>query len=120
MVVGVPHIVRNPGALNDNYIGEPLSIDELNTSVAGVSVMCYPNPFADKAEIRWRQSVAADVRVELFSSQGQILADMVSHHYADGEHSVDITNLVNWQQGLYFAKITIDGSRPIVIKILRQ
>ena len=107
-----------PGALNDNYVGEPLSVDD--AAQPEVFAMCHPNPFADEAEITWNQVVAANVRIEIISAQGQVLADFGSKFYVEGEHSIDITQAVNWHPGLYFAKITIANSQPMIIKILRQ
>lgn len=115
-----PTLYGTPGALNDNYAGEPLPVEEETKSLSAVSAMCYPNPFNEFAEIRWKQDVSANVCVELISAQGMVLTDFGNKFYKEGEHSLDITNAFSWQQGLYFAKITIDGSRPVVIKILRQ
>ena len=79
-----------------------------------------PNPFRDNAEIVWYQSVAANARIQILSAQGVVLADFGNKFYAEGEHSLNITNAVNWQPDLYFAKIAVDGSQPVVIKLLRQ
>lgn len=81
---------------------------------------CRPNPFHDNAEIVWNQAVASNTRVQVFSAQGVVLADFGSNFYAEGEHSLNLTSAVNWQPGLYFAKIAIDGCNPVIIKILRQ
>ena len=81
---------------------------------------CRPNPFCESAEIVWNQTVASNTRVQVFSAQGVVLADFGSNFYAEGEHSLSITSSVNWQPGLYFAKIAIDGCNPIIIKFLRQ
>jgi hypothetical protein len=109
-----------PGALNDNYIGAPLSVGNAASTLPTFFANCHPNPFADAAEIRWNQTVAANVQIELISAQGQVLSDFGRKFYEAGEHSLDITNAVNWQSGLYFAKITIDNCTPVVIKILHQ
>ena len=85
-----------------------------------VYAFCQPNPFRDNAEIVWHQSVAANARIQLFSAQGVVLADLGNKFYAEGEHTLNITNAVSWQPGLYFAIIAVDGSQPVVIKILRQ
>ena len=81
---------------------------------------CRPNPFCESAEIIWNQAVTSNTRVQVFSAQGVVLADFGSNFYAEGEHSLNITSAVNWQPGLYFAKIAIDGCNPVIIKILRQ
>lgn len=82
--------------------------------------LCQPNPFSDNAEIVWYQAVAANVRVQIFTAQGRVLVDFGSKFYTEGKHSLSITNAVNWQPGFYFARIAVDGSQPVVIKILRQ
>ena len=107
-----------PGALNDNYIGEPLSVEDV--TLPETFAMCHPNPFTDEARIYWNQSVAANARIEIISAQGQVLTDFGSKFYVEGEHSIDITDAINWHPGLYFAKITIANSQPVIIKILRQ
>ncbi len=109
-----------PGSLNDNYIGEPLSVDGATETLPEITAMCHPNPFTDEAEIRWSQAVEANVQIEIISAQGQILTDFGNTFYLEGEHSLDITKAVYWQPGLYFAKITIANSQPLIIKILRQ
>ena len=109
-----------PGSLNDNYIGEPLSVDGATETLPEITAMCHPNPFTDEAEIRWNQAEAANVQIEIISAQGQILTDFGNTFYLEGEHSLDITKAVYWQPGLYFAKITIANSQPLIIKILRQ
>lgn len=114
-----PTMFGTPGALNDNYIGEPLKVDGEPDTEPESFVVCCPNPFVDKAEICWRQNVEAVVQVELFSAQGQVLARWRGH-YADGEHSLDISNAVSWRSGLYYAKITIDSNKSMVVKILRR
>ena len=114
-----PTMFGTPGALNDNYIGEPLKVDSEPDTEPESFVVCCPNPFTDKAEICWRQNVEAVVQVELFSAQGQVLARWRGH-YADGEHSLDISNAVSWRSGLYYAKITIDSTKSMVVKILRR
>jgi len=109
-----------PGVLNDNYIGEPLSIKNSAVTLQETFAMCHPNPFADEAEICWHQAIAANTQIEIISAQGQVLTDFGSKFYDEGEHSIDIANAINWQSGLYFAKITIANNQPLIIKILRQ
>lgn len=109
-----------PGALNDNYVGVPLSIENASAAFQETFAMCHPNPFTDEAEICWNQAVAANTHIEILSAQGQVLSDFGSKFYDEGEHSIDITNAINWQSGLYFAKITIANNHPLIIKILRQ
>ena len=87
--------------------------------VSEAYAFCRPNPFRDDAEIIWYQSVAANARIQIFSAQGVNLADFGSNLYVEGEHSLNITSAINWQPGLYFAKIAIDGCSPVIIKILR-
>ena len=115
-----PTLYGTPGAQNDNYIGKPLSVDDVTNYAPTTFAMCYPNPVVDNAEIIWQQDIAANVQVEILSAQGVVLADFGSKFYDEGEHTLNITKAVDRQPGLYFAKITIDGNQPVVIKILRQ
>ena len=116
-----PTLFGTPGAQNDNYIGMPLSVDDSTASfMTQPFAMCCPNPFDNNAEICWSQDAGANVRIEIISAQGRVLADLGRKWYAGGDHSINITDAVKWQTGLYFAKIAIDGCQPLVIKILRQ
>ena len=119
-----------PGAVNGSFSPShddfSISDDSFRVGVGeehealDVYAFCQPNPFRDNAEIVWHQSVAANGRIQIFSAQGVVLADLGNKFYAEGEHTLNITNAVSWQPGLYFAKIAVDGSQPVVIKILRQ
>lgn len=87
--------------------------------VSEAYAFCRPNPFRDNVEIVWYQSVTTNTRIQIFSAQGVNLADFGSNLYVEGEHSLNITSAINWQPGLYFVKIAIDGCSPVIIKILR-
>lgn len=106
---------------NDFSIGDDsFRVGVSEEPVSEVFAICRPNPFRESAEIVWNQTVAANARIQILSAQGLILADFGNKFYSEGEHSFSITSSTNLQPGLYFAKVTIDGCTPMVIKILRQ
>lgn len=90
-------------------------------SVSSVYALCQPNPVTDNATIVWQQPADGVVRVDLYDMQGRHQACLCNQWCAAGRHDVRLGTVAQlWQPGLYFAKITIDGNRPVIIKILRQ
>ncbi len=86
-----------------------------------VYAMCYPNPFDNNAAIVWEQTADAAVLVELFAASGQKLATLADGQFEAGQHSVDVdTKVANLATGLYFAKVTIVGQKPVIIKMMKQ
>ncbi|MBO7496714.1 MAG: CotH kinase family protein [Salinivirgaceae bacterium] len=86
-----------------------------------VYAACYPNPFVGDAAIVWEQTADADVVVELYAASGRKLATVADGMYSIGEHVVNIGSIAgNWSKGLYFAKITIVGQKPVIIKMIKQ
>ena len=61
------------------------------------------------------------VRVDMFDLQGRHQACICNQWYSQGEHKAEFGAVAKmWQPGIYFAKITIANSQPVIIKILRQ
>ena len=114
-----------PGFENDNFypsrrIHIADAIDE-NANVAEIYAMCYPNPFADNAAIVWEQSADANVVVELFTAQGQMLSQLADDVFMQGLHQIDISHVTSGLgAGLYFAKVTIAGHEPVIIRMIKQ
>ena len=97
------------------------SVDVEEATVPQVVAMCYPNPFKSEAAIEWEQAAEANVAVAIFTAQGTELANVCDGWYSEGVHQIDITHLAaNWTPGLYFAKVTIEGKEPVIIKIVKQ
>ena len=106
-------------SIKDNVYIYMVDIDD--EPVAAVQAMCYPNPVRANAEIVWEQSTTADVVVELYAANGLKLAVVANDQYEPGMYKIDISHMTgNWTSGLYFAKISVNGQKPIIIKIMKQ
>lgn len=96
-------------------------VDVDENEIVEVSAISYPNPFRTNATIKWQQSVAANVQIELFSVNGLKIAELCNEWFSEGQYTKDITDLINnWQSGLYFTKVSIAGQKPIILKLIKQ
>ena len=111
----------NPSHSNFTIADYSFTVDIVDEPIASAQVTCYPNPFRTEAAIVWEQSAEANVVIELYSANGFTMSRICDDVFADGWHTVDITEMAsNWSAGLYFAKITIGGQPPVIIKIMKQ
>jgi len=114
-----------PGTQNDNF---STSYDFLITDCVGteecmqsVFAMCRPNPVAGNAAIEWVQPCGGNVRIDLFNTQGQKLAQLCNEHYSQGEHEIDFSGIASgWNSGVYFVRVFVDGCVPVVIKLVKR
>ena len=107
-------------SIDDNSFNVVIS-DICETPEIEVYAMCYPNPFDNSAAIVWEQNADAEVLVDLYSASGSKLTALADGQFDAGQHSVDIDDKVaNLATGLYFAKITIVGQKPVIIKMMKQ
>ena len=98
---------------------ETTSIED--AKIVSMSVVCYPNPTNGQATLEWSQTGDANVRIELFNVYGNSLAQICNGWFAQGSHDIDISHVTgNLAEGLYFAKISIDGQQPTNLKIMKQ
>lgn len=65
----------------------------------------YPNPFNPATTIRYRIARAEQVRLELYSSTGELVKTIVNEKQAAGEHAVKV-QADELASGLYFYKIS--------------
>jgi hypothetical protein len=106
-----------------NYVDEPepQNVDITEVQVVNVSAACYPNPVTSEATVVWSQTADANVQIELFNAFGSHLSQICDGLFEQGRHSIDISHIVaNWTSGLYYAKVSVDGQSPIVVKIMKQ
>lgn len=97
------------------------SVDVDDSPVPNVQAMCYPNPFRTNAAIVWEQAIDANVIIELYAASGLKLATIANGQYEPGIHQSDISHITgNLASGLYFAKISVDGQKPTILKIMKQ
>lgn len=70
----------------------------------------YPNPFSDETTVKFNLSEFANVSVEVYNTAGAVMATVVNNQpYSAGAHSV------TWKAGdiaagVYYVKITVDGT----------
>ncbi|MBR4621361.1 MAG: CotH kinase family protein [Salinivirgaceae bacterium] len=111
----------NPSHTDFSIADNTFSVGVDDAPVANVQAMCYPNPFRTNAAIVWEQATDADVVIELYAASGLKLATTADGAFESGLHKIDISHIVgDWASGLYFAKITVDGQKPIILKIMKQ
>ncbi len=118
-----------PGAENglfspshdDFSIGDDsFHVDVVEVPEKAVFAVCRPNPVTDNAAIVWQQPTDGLAHVDLFDIQGRHLACICNQCYSQGEHKAEFGDVAKeWQPGVYFAKISIANSQPVIIKILR-
>ncbi|MBP5667324.1 MAG: CotH kinase family protein [Salinivirgaceae bacterium] len=119
-----------PGAENGSFnpshddfsIGDDsFRVDIEEVPEKAVFAVCRPNPVTENAAIVWQQPADGVVRVDLFDLQGRHQACICNQWCAQGENKAEFSAVAKmWQPGVYFAKITIANSQPVIIKILRQ
>jgi hypothetical protein len=105
--------------IGDDSFNVVVDLDE--EPVAELYAMCYPNPFNDEAAIVWEQTADAEVMVELFAANGHKLVTVADAEFEAGQHQVDVSSITgSLAKGLYFAKITVAGQKPVIIKMMKQ
>ena len=83
--------------------------------------MCYPNPLRSDARIMWELASEAYVNIELYAANGLKMSAVCDDLFAEGRHVIDISDVAaNWNPGLYFAKISLNGQKTVVLKIMKQ
>ncbi|MCH8487953.1 MAG: trypsin-like serine protease [Candidatus Cyclonatronum sp.] len=73
------------------YFNNQVTVDtETEGSVPSAFVLeqNYPNPFNPSTTIRWEMPEAAEVRLEVYNLQGQLVARLASGLYTAGTHTV--------------------------------
>ncbi len=111
----------DPSHRDFSVIDNSLPVDIDDIPVADVQAMCYPNPFKSNATIVWEQTNDANVVIDLYAASGLKMTTIANGQFEPGLHRIDISHIVgNWTSGLYFAKITADGQKPIILKIMKQ
>lgn len=111
----------NPSHSDFSIVDNSFSVDIEEQDVPEVYAMCHPNPVRNAAAIIWEQPIEGDVLVELYSASGFKMAVVADNWYETGTHSVDIGSITwHWSTGLYFAKISIYGQKPVIVRIVKQ
>lgn len=111
----------NPSHSDFSIVDNSFSVDIEEQDVPEVYAMCHPNPVRNAAAIIWEQTIEGKVLVELYAATGFKMAVVADDWYEMGTHSVDIGSITgHWSAGLYFAKISIYGQKPVIVRIVKQ
>ncbi len=111
----------NPSHNDFTIVDNSFIVDIEAQDVPEVYAMCHPNPVRSAAAIIWEQTIDGDVLVELYAATGFKMAVVADDWYETGTHSVDIGSITgHWPAGLYFAKISIYGQKPVIVRIVKQ
>ncbi|MCF8457022.1 MAG: T9SS type A sorting domain-containing protein [Bacteroidales bacterium] len=94
-----------------NYI---IGLFELEEQV--VSLMCYPNPFSEKANISFTLSSSTYVELSLFNILGEKIQVLSDGYFIQGEHICELLS-GNLSPGTYFIKVETKDDISDIIKI---
>lgn len=91
----------------------PTSVDDERLPVHFVLHDNYPNPFNPETRIVFDLATAADVKIEIFNTAGQIVRTLVDAEKTAGSHQVDWNGLSDSglavSSGVYFYRIRTRG-----------
>jgi V8-like Glu-specific endopeptidase len=79
----------------------------------------YPNPFNPSTSIRFSIPVETDVRLNVFNTLGQEVAEIINSRLKDGYHEIDF-DATNLTSGIYFYRLEadkfVDVKKMLIIK----
>jgi hypothetical protein len=79
----------------------------------------YPNPFNPSTTIRFSIPVETEVRLNVYNTLGQEVAEIINGRLKEGYHEVDF-DAVNLTSGIYFYRLEadkfVDVKKMIIIK----
>ena len=102
------HFVKpNPGAFE---INKTIGIDKLE---AERKISIYPNPFRNKVTVSYSLISKSEVKIEVLNELGQQIRVVAYAVQPAGEYSYTLDSKYNEQAGIYFMKITIDGTTSV-------
>ncbi|HPG41079.1 MAG TPA: two-component regulator propeller domain-containing protein [bacterium] len=85
------------------------------TQIPALTVLSqnYPNPFNSDTEIKYTLQQKANVKVQIFNLQGQLVRTLASGYHQSGEYSARWNGCDDacapLSSGIYFYRLTIDG-----------
>ena len=77
----------------------------------------YPNPFNPITRIGIKLPISGSVRINIYNLTGQRVLEEIERYYNKGTNFVDI-ELNGLSNGIYFARITIDGKYAVTKKLM--
>ena len=108
-------IQQTAQAAYDKYYNT-LSVANRPQSDASFALQVVPNPFSNKARLRFRLDETKAVRIVLYDYSGRELAIVAEGLYQKGEHSISL-NAEQWPAGIYYLKLYSEG-REQSLKVL--
>jgi len=76
---------------------------------AGCESAAFPNPFVDATTVKFKSTETGFAEITVRNLEGQTLLSKQSH-ISVGYNSIDLDGLSNLSQGIYVARITINGT----------
>jgi hypothetical protein len=76
-------------------------------------ISLFPNPFTNNYLVSVIAAQNETISVETIDLQGKIVASKISTMNVDGLNTIEIDNLNQLQAGIYFARITYNGSTQV-------
>ncbi|PID27889.1 MAG: hypothetical protein CR982_04895 [Candidatus Cloacimonadota bacterium] len=102
------------------------AIGEMATSIDESSLVSdftlnqnYPNPFNPTTTISYSLEEGRRVNLSVFNSLGEMVSELVNKDQDKGEYSVSFDGS-NLNSGVYFYKLTVDGTSSIKKMILTK
>jgi hypothetical protein len=97
---------------------------EINTPSSFVLEQNYPNPFNPSTTIRFSIPIETDVRLNVYNTLGQEVAQILNGRLKEGYHEVNFSanggDAVNLPSGIYFYRLEadkfVDVKKMIIIK----
>ncbi len=77
----------------------------------------YPNPFNPRTRIDFSLPAVSKVKIEIYNSLGQRVKDIIEMECSTGNSHVDL-ELNGLPNGVYFARINVDGKYNVVKKMM--
>jgi photosystem II stability/assembly factor-like uncharacterized protein len=101
--------VHSLSNLEDNRLNSS-GVSDYLTKMYNVQV--YPNPFKEETRISYRLPSSAVVKLEVFNIVGERIAQIFENNQSAGDYQQKISAAdVNYQNGLYYIRISIDGNQ---------
>ena len=112
----------------DSTVGNNIYLDNINISKSAtgienietaISLNLYPNPSSGSINIAFTLSEKHTVSLQVIDVLGRVVESIPAQSYNEGESTLTIANHTNYQPGIYFVNINMDGqgiSKKIIIQ----
>jgi len=93
---------------NNSATPTGIEAEEVSLVKDFVLMQNYPNPFNPSTEIRFALQNDAKVKLSVFNTKGEMIADLKNEKMAKGVHAVSF-DASNLNSGVYFYKLDVNG-----------